>query len=148
LRKGNAHIKITGSQTYVVGNLWKNWLFVRLETDEGLHGVGEGTLNGFARTVEAAIHELEPLYIGVIPFDVETITLRMLRDVYSDGGQTQGSAMAAIETACWDITGKATGQPLYSLIGDAATTLCAATRTAGTAALVPPSAPMRRRERL
>ena len=87
MRKGNARLKITGSQTYVVGNLWKHWLFVRLETDEGLHGVVEGTLNGFARTVEAAIHELEHLYIGVSPFDVETITLRMLRDVYSDVGR-------------------------------------------------------------
>jgi galactonate dehydratase len=106
-----------GVETYVVGNPWKNWLFVRLTTDEGLHGIGEGTLNGFARTVEAAIHELEHLYVGMSPFDVETVTLRMLRDVYSDGGQIQGSALAAIETACWDIIGKATGQPLYNLIG-------------------------------
>src|SRR5215212_5130283 len=51
------------------------------------------------------------------PCDVETIALRMLRDVYSDGGQIQGSAMAAIESACWDIMGKATGQPLHNLIG-------------------------------
>ncbi len=51
------------------------------------------------------------------PFEVETIALRMLRDVYSDGGQIQASALAAIETACWDIIGKATGQPLYNLIG-------------------------------
>jgi galactonate dehydratase len=116
-RERGSHIKITGVQTYVVGNPWKNWLFVRLETDEGLHGTGEGTLNGFARTVEAAIHELKHLYVGVSPFDVETIALRMLRDVYSDGGQIQGSAMAAIETACWDIMGKATGQPLHNLIG-------------------------------
>jgi galactonate dehydratase len=106
-----------GVETYVVGNPWKNWLFVRLTTDEGLHGIGEGTLNGFARTVEAAIHELEHLYVGMNPFDVETVALRMLRDVYSDGGQIQGSALAAIETACWDIIGKATGQPLYNLIG-------------------------------
>jgi galactonate dehydratase len=101
----------------VVGNPWKNWLFVRLTTDEGLYGIGEGTLNGFPRTVEAAIHELEHLYVGMSPFDVETITLRMLRDVYSDGGQIQGSALAAIDTACWDIIGKATGQPLFNLIG-------------------------------
>jgi galactonate dehydratase len=39
---------ITGVDTYVVGNPWKNWLFVQLETDEGLHRIGEGTLNGFA----------------------------------------------------------------------------------------------------
>ena len=47
-------MKITRATTYVVGNPWKNWLFVRLDTDEpGLYGVGEGTLNAFAKTVEA-----------------------------------------------------------------------------------------------
>src|SRR5215213_10537200 len=49
------HVKITRATTYVVGNPWKNWLFVRLDTDQpGLYGVGEGTLNAFARTIEAA----------------------------------------------------------------------------------------------
>jgi galactonate dehydratase len=110
-------VKITGVETHIVGNPWKNWLFVRLLTDQGLHGIGEGTLNGFARTVEAAIHELEHLYVGMSPFDVEAIALKMSRDVYSDGGQIQGSALAAVETACWDIIGKATGRPLYDLIG-------------------------------
>lgn len=110
-------MKITDVKTYIVGNPWKNWLFIQLETDEGTCGIGEGTLNGFAKTVEAAIHELRHLYVGMDPFDVETIALKMLRDVYSDGGQIQGSALAAIEAACWDIIGKVTGQPLYNLIG-------------------------------
>ena len=110
-------MKITGIETYIAGNPWKNWLFVKVTTDEGIHGIGEGTLNGFARTVEAAVHELSQLAIGMDPFDVETISLRMFRDVYSDGGQIQGSALAAIETACWDIMGKVTGQPLYKLLG-------------------------------
>ncbi len=42
-------MRITGVQTFIVGNPWKNWLFVRLETDQdGLYGIGEGTLNAFA----------------------------------------------------------------------------------------------------
>ncbi|MHA0856365.1 mandelate racemase/muconate lactonizing enzyme family protein [Paenibacillus sp. CMAA1364] len=110
-------MKIVDIKTYIVGNPWKNWLFVHVQTDEGITGLGEGTLNGFAKTVEAAIHELKPLVLGMDPFDVEAISLRMIRDVYSDGGQIQGSALAAIETACWDIMGKATGQPLYRLLG-------------------------------
>lgn len=110
-------MQITGIRTYIIGNPWKNWLFVQVDTDEGITGLGEGTLNGFAKTVETAIHELKPLVIGMSPFDVETISLRMIRDVYSDGGQIQGSALAAVETACWDIMGKATGQPLYKLLG-------------------------------
>lgn len=110
-------MKIKDVETYIVGNSWKNWLFVILRTDDGQYGIGEGTLNGFAKTVEAAIHELKHLYIGMSVFDVETVSLKMIRDVYSDGGQIQGSALAAIETACWDIIGKITGQPLYKLLG-------------------------------
>ncbi|MFD0682753.1 MULTISPECIES: mandelate racemase/muconate lactonizing enzyme family protein [unclassified Paenibacillus] len=110
-------MKITDVETYIVGNPWKNWLFVKLHTEEGIYGIGEGTLNGFAKTVEACIHELKHLYIGMSAFDVEALTLKMIRDVYSDGGQIQGSALAAIETACWDIIGKATNQPLYKLLG-------------------------------
>lgn len=110
-------MKITKLETFIAGNPWKNWLFVKVHTDEGIHGIGEGTLNGFARTVEAAIHELSHVVIGMDPFDVEVMSLRLFRDVYSDGGQIQGSALAAIETACWDIMGKVTGQPLYKLLG-------------------------------
>lgn len=110
-------MKITDIETFIVGNPWKNWLFTIVHTDEGIHGIGEGTLNGFAKTVEAAIHELKHLVIGMDPFDVETITLKMVRDVYSDGGQIQGSALAAIETACWDIMGKAVNKPVYQLLG-------------------------------
>ena len=111
-------MKITRATTYIVGNPWKNWLFVRLDTDQpGLHGIGEGTLNAFAKTVEAAIHELAPRYEGMDPFQVETIYQRMTRDVYSEGGQIHGNAVAAIEIACWDIIGKATGRPIHDLLG-------------------------------
>ena len=68
-------------------------------------------------TVEAAIHELAPRYEGMDPFQVETIYQRMTRDLYSDGGQIQMNAVAAIEIACWDIIGKVTGRPIYDLLG-------------------------------
>ena len=110
-------MRITDVQAYIAGNPWKNWLIARVETDEGIHGVGEGTLNAFARTVEAAIHELRPRYIGMDPFQIETLVQRMTRDVYSEGGQIQGAAVCAIEVACWDIIGKALGQPIYNLLG-------------------------------
>lgn len=110
-------MKITEIETYIAGNPWKNWLFVKVYTDENVYGIGEGTLNGFAKTVEAAVHELKHLVIGMDPFDVETISLKLFRDVFSDGGQVQGSMLAAIETACWDIMGKVCKQPLYKLLG-------------------------------
>lgn len=110
-------MKITNVTTYIVGNPWKNWVFARVDTDEGLYGIGEATANGFAKTAEAAIHELKRFVIGRDPFDVENHTLHLSREVYSDGGQIQGAALAGIEFACWDIIGKATQQPVYNLIG-------------------------------
>ena len=111
-------MKITRASTWIVGNPWKNWLFVRLDTDQdGLYGIGEGTVNGFARTTEAAIHEMASRYEGFDPFQIETILQRMSRDYYSEGGQIHMTAISAIETACWDIIGKSTGRPIYDLIG-------------------------------
>ncbi len=110
-------MKITDVTTYIVGNPWKNWVFTRVDTDEGVHGIGEATLNGFAKTVETAIQELKRFVIGEDPFDVENHTLKLFREVYSDGGQIHGAALAGIEFACWDIIGKVTHQPVYKLIG-------------------------------
>ena len=110
-------MKIVAVETYIAGNPWKNWLFAKVLTDEGLYGIGEGTLNYFGRTVEAAIHELKPLILGMDPFQVEVISQRLIRDVYSDGAQVHMCAVAAIEIACWDIIGKACGQPVYNLWG-------------------------------
>jgi len=110
-------MRITAIDTYIAGNPWKNWLFAKVSTDEGIHGVGEGTLNYFAKTVEAAIHELTPLVLGMDPFQVEIISQRLIRDVYTEGAQIHMCAAAAIEIALWDIIGKATKQPIYNLWG-------------------------------
>ena len=92
-------MKITNVRTVIAGNPWKNWLFALVETDEGLTGVGEGTANYFTRTVEAAIHELRPMYIDQDPFQPALIVQRMTRDVYTDGGQIHRCAVAAIHVA-------------------------------------------------
>lgn len=110
-------MRITAIDTYIAGNPWKNWLFAKVSTDEGIYGVGEGTLNCFARTIESAIHELKPLVMGIDPFQVEIISQRLIRDVYSEGAQIHMCAVAAIEIACWDIIGKACNQPVYNLWG-------------------------------
>ena len=110
-------MRITDVKTYIVGNPWKNWLFVKLETDEGIHGVSEATQNAFAKTIEAAVHELRMHYIGMDPFQIELIIQKMSRDVYSDGGQLHMAAVAAIEVACWDVIGKYLNQPIYNLMG-------------------------------
>jgi galactonate dehydratase len=110
-------MRITDVRTWLVGNPWKNWLFVRVDTDEGIHGVGEGTLNALTRTVATAIEELRAQYIGLDPTRIELLLQRMVRDPYSEGGQVHGSAAAAIEIACWDIIGKSVGLPVHALLG-------------------------------
>jgi galactonate dehydratase len=110
-------MKITAIETYIAGNPWKNWLFAKVLTDEGVYGIGEGTINFFARTVETAIHELKPLILGLDPFQIEILSQKLIRDVYTDGGQVHMCAVSAIEIACWDIIGKATRQPVHNLMG-------------------------------
>jgi len=110
-------MQITSIETYIAGNPWKNWLFAKVATSDGVYGIGEGTLNYFGKTVEAAIHELKPLVLGMDPFQVEIISQRLIRDVYSEGAQVHMCAVAAIEIACWDIIGKVTNQPIYNLWG-------------------------------
>ena len=110
-------MRITGVDTFIAGNPWKNWLFAKVSTDEGIYGIGEGTLNYFGKTVEAAIHELKPLILGMDPFQVEIISQKLIRDTYSDGAHIHMCAVAAIEIACWDIAGKALQQPIYNFWG-------------------------------
>ena len=110
-------MRITGIETYTVGAGWKNWLFVRVLTDAGIHGIGEGTLNGFIRTTEAGVHELKHLAIGEDPRRITALAKRMLDSVSLDGGHIHRTVIAAVEVACWDILGKSLGVPVHQLLG-------------------------------
>lgn len=110
-------MKIVRLETFAVGAGWKNWLFLRVHTDEGLIGLGEATLNGFIRTTETAIRELEGLVIGQDPCRINAVSKRMLESVSLDGGHIHRCAIAAVEVACWDILGKSLGVPIYQLLG-------------------------------
>lgn len=110
-------MKITDIETYAVGAGWKNWLFVRVLTDEGIYGVGEGTLNGFIKTTEAGVHELKHLAIGQDPARIQALSKRLLDSVSLDGGHIHRTVIAAIEVACWDIVGKKLGVPIHQLLG-------------------------------
>jgi galactonate dehydratase len=92
-------------------------VFVRVHTDEGLTGVGEGSLNGFAKTIEAAIRELAPQALGADPRNVTALEKQLVTGVSNDGGHVHKHAVAAITTACWDILGKSLDAPLHALFG-------------------------------
>jgi galactonate dehydratase len=110
-------MKIKSFETYAVGATWKNWLFVRVHTDQGIYGVGEATLNGFISSIDAAIEELSQLFLGEDPRNVNALSKRMFDSVSNDGGHIHRAAIAAIEVACWDIIGKSLGAPIYQLLG-------------------------------
>lgn len=110
-------MKITEIETFTVGAGWKNWLFVKVHTDAGIHGIGEGTLNGFIATTETGVHELKHLAIGQDPLRIGALWKRMLDSVSLDGGHIHRTVMAAVEVACWDILGKSLGVPVHQLLG-------------------------------
>jgi galactonate dehydratase len=106
-------VKITRIHTFVVGNPWKNWLFVKVETDEGFTGIGEATSGLSTRPNEADVHELSHLVIGLDPLQPEVVWQKMHRATFL----RVGVAMSAIEIACWDILGKTLDRPLWQLLG-------------------------------
>lgn len=112
-------MKITGLKTFVVDAFRANYVFVKITTDAGIHGVGEGTLEMKELAVATALEHLTPYLIGKDPFRTEHHVEMMLRDSYWRTGPVLRSAVAAVEAALMDIKGKALGVPVYELLGGA-----------------------------
>lgn len=111
-------MKITGVKTFIVGANWRNLVFVKVFTNEGLVGVGEATLPGYSRAVVHAVEVLEARHVrGENPFNIERLWQRMYRDDMKAGGTVINSAISGIEIACWDIIGKKLKTPVYNLLG-------------------------------
>lgn len=110
-------MKVTGIKTLLCHAYRTNWVFVKVLTDEGLHGVGEATLEMRECTVAAAVKELERYIRGRDPFAIEAFWHEMVRDTYWRGGPVLMTALAGVEMALWDIKGKALGVPVYELLG-------------------------------
>ncbi len=99
---------------------WKvppRWLFLKIETDEGIHGWGEPVIEGRATTVEAAVQELGESIIGRDPRQIEDIWQLLYRGGFYRGGPILMSAISGIDQALWDIKGKALGVPVHELLG-------------------------------
>jgi galactonate dehydratase len=110
-------MQITTIETFTYWIKWCNWLFVRVSTDEGLVGWGEGSLHGAIASVEAAIHELGTTLIGQDPAGVERHWHRMYHAWRWRGGPTLMTALGALDIALWDLEGKRLGVPVYRLLG-------------------------------
>jgi galactonate dehydratase len=113
-------MKITGVKTVVVNAEMRNWVFVKVETDQpGLHGWGEASLEWKTRSVSGAIQDFEPMIVGEDPTRIEHLYQKMYRQSFWRLGVIGMSAISGIEQACWDILGKSLNQPVYKLLGGA-----------------------------
>ncbi|MBT4127015.1 MAG: mandelate racemase/muconate lactonizing enzyme family protein [Chloroflexi bacterium] len=106
-------MKIADVRTVVVGNPWKNWIYVVVETDEGIVGIGEATGGSETQPRVAAVEEIKHLIIGMDPRNVHEI----FHKLYLTAFIKVTTAMAGIEMACWDILGKSLGVPVHTLLG-------------------------------
>lgn len=111
-------MQITNIQAHVCNAAMRNWIFVRIETDEpGLFGWGEATLEWKTRAVVGAIDDLAPFLIGRDPRDIEDCFQILSRHGFWRLGVIGMSAISGIEIALWDILGKSLGQPVWRLLG-------------------------------
>jgi len=107
-------MRITGYELFIVP---PRWLFLKIETDEGIAGWGEPLIEGKAKTVKAAVDELMEYLIGKDPMDIEDHWNVMYRGGFYRGGSILMSAIAGIDQALWDIKGKFYNAPIYQLLG-------------------------------
>ena len=109
-------MKITDMKIYVVSADWRDWVFVKLFTDQGLTGVGEAGMSGQEQLVVAALQGIKSYLLGKDPFQIE----HHWRALYHGSfwrGPALLSAIGGVEQALWDILGQACGLPVCNLLG-------------------------------
>src|SRR4029450_2629870 len=123
-------MKITAVEAHVCNARMRNWVFVRVVTDEpGLHGWGEATLEWHTRAIGGAVEDLAgvvvgaredvaELIVGEDPTRIEHLWQMMFRQHFWHGNDlVRGTAMSGIDIALWDILGKVQGGPCHKLWG-------------------------------
>ena len=100
------------------GGAHRNWIFIHVDTDEGLQGVGEATTEYHELAIKAHVEsELKPRLLGLDPTDIERVWQLGYRQFWWRRGVVHTSAMSGIDQALWDIAGKAAGLPVFKLLG-------------------------------
>src|SRR5260370_3087305 len=113
---GRPEIRITDIKTFLVG-LGRNLVVVKVETDQGIHGIGEAYSCGPDRATEAVVSDFKDWLVGKDPRDIEYLWATMVNFSRFPGGSVVNAAISGIEHALWDISGKAAGLPVYRLLG-------------------------------
>lgn len=110
-------MKITNIKSFPVWGGNRNFFFVKIETDAGIYGIGEGGITWRELAAAACVDHLKPLLIGEDPSQIEHLWQLMFRGGFFPAGRIACSAISAIDIALWDIRGKVLGVPVYDLLG-------------------------------
>jgi galactonate dehydratase len=111
-------MKIVRLKTVVVNAEMRNWVFVKVETDQdGLYGWGEASLEWKTRSLVGAVEDFSPMVVGEDPRRIEHLYQKMYRQSFWRMGVIGMSAISAIDQALWDINGKILGAPVHQLLG-------------------------------
>jgi len=112
-------MKITKIETHVCHARMRNWVFVKVLTDQpGLYGWGEATLEWHTRSVVGAVEDISDLLVGEDPTRIEYLWQMMFRQHFWHGsGIVRATAISGIDLALWDILGKVANMPVHKLLG-------------------------------
>ena len=110
-------MKITRVETLPATVGRRIYVYVKIHTDEGIHGIGEAACSGKEHALYGAIQDFEKYLVGANPFEIEKLWSLMYRNAFWRGGPVLCGALSGVEHALWDIKGKALGVPVYELLG-------------------------------
>jgi L-alanine-DL-glutamate epimerase-like enolase superfamily enzyme len=110
-------VKIARIETLVCDAGWRPWLFVKVQTDDGLTGYGECSDARNPRAIAGCVEDLAPVLLGRDPRPIELLDGLMTRVIRQSPGGIGQKALAGVDAALWDIKAKALGVPVYELLG-------------------------------
>jgi len=117
-QEGAFHLKVTAIKSFSVeSGDGRGYFIVKVETDEGIYGLGEVGIRNWGRAIEAAVDHLSDVVIGEDPFSTERLWQHMFRGGFFPADKVYCCAISAIDIALWDIKGKALGVPVHELVG-------------------------------
>jgi galactonate dehydratase len=112
-------LKITAVRGFPVKVGHRNQFVVKVETDAGISGLGEGGISGRELAMQGMLEHFARFLVGMDPRRIEHLWQTMYRGAYFEGGKISGAVISAVDVALWDILGKSLGVPVYQLLGGA-----------------------------
>ena len=112
-------MKITAVKGFPIFVGHRNQFVIKIETDEGIYGIGEGGISGRELAMQGMLDHFGDILIGMDPRRIEHIWQLLYRGAYFEGGKIVGAVISAVDIALWDILGKSLNVPIWQLLGGA-----------------------------